>query len=279
MRTPAFTIVRIDTFCIYSDPLKATQRSEICHSGISGVYELTFYPEDWAGGMTVDGVFYPARKGSFTVCKPGQHRSATVPFKCYFVYLTTDDPQLKEALDRLPTQDVSQQAEQIMEILRQLKPIVDRNTIAARIELSTGIYQVLKVLFSKQYAVARTAEGNPHRHQKALLDADRYLREHIDEDVNLERLAKNSNLTPTYFHKLFTSAFGETPTQRLHKYRHQAARNFLRDDDCPIVEIARKCGYNSQSYFCYKFKENEGISPSRYRRNRRYHRVHPLEPK
>ena len=279
MHSPAFTIVRFDTYGIYIPPKRILKPLYPIEGAITSNYELVFYPEDWEGGVTIAGTFYPARKGCFTVCKPGQHRKSTRLFKCYYIYLVTEDVQLKEALDRLPPHGEHPQMEQILDILRTLKPIVDRNTLNARIEICTRIYQVLGLLLSQEYAVTKTAEGNPHRHQRSLLEADRYLREHIEEDVDLEKLAQNSNLSPTYFHKLFTAAFGETPTKRLQHYRHLAAKNYLRDDDCPIVEIARKCGYASQSYFCYKFKKREGISPSRYRQNRRYHRKHPLKPK
>ena len=279
MHSPDFKIVRFDTCGIYISPHRIKKPVGSAVDAITSVYELVFYPEDWDGGFTVAGTFYPARKGYFTVCKPGQYRKSALPYKCYYVNLTTEDSQLKEALDRLPTYSDHPQMDQILDILRTLKPIVDRNTLNARIEICTRIYQVLGLLFSQEYAVTKTNDGNPHRHQEALLNADRYLREHIAEDVNLDQLAKSSNLTPTYFHKLFTAAFGKTPSKQLELYRHLAAKNFLRDDDCPIAEIACKCGYSSQSYFCYKFKQHEGITPSKYRRNRRYHRKHPLKPK
>ena len=44
-----------------------------------------------------------------------------------------------------------------------------------------------------------------------------------------------------------------------------AAKAGLIEGNIPLDELATKCGFSSQAYFCYKFKKMVGSSPTRYR--------------
>lgn len=55
-------------------------------------------------------------------------------------------------------------------------------------------------------------------------------------------------------------------------YRVMIAREYLRDDDCSISEIAAKCGFSSPSYFTQVFRLYTVSSPSQYRKAVRRHR-------
>ena len=275
MDAPQLTIHEFFSIGMFSNPLKnPVSRHHLVETLVS-TYEFYFFPADWSGGITVDGVFYGCQKDSFCVCKPGQTRQLTTPLQCFYLYLSSSDPQLMHAFASLPTFASHPQMDEIIDICKGItRGIVERHTPDTRMEMCICVYKILTMLLRQHNPISSKVNGNPRRHQQVLLDANKYLRDHISEDIDLDKLAQASNLSPTYFHKLFTAAFGLTPAQQLDKYRHLAAKEFLRDDDCPLSEVARKCGYASQSYFCYKFKQREGMTPSTYRHNRRYQRKH-----
>ena len=280
MDSPVFTLNEFYSISMYTDPYAPTVPKTDLTDVLTSCYEFRFFPADWPGGITVDGVFYPSKKDHFSCCKPGHTRKITQPLQCYYFYITTRDPQMRQALNDLPVFGHHPKMDQILAICRRMKhDIVDRSTLDARMQMCACVYEILSLLVRQQYALTNTVPGNPRRHQQALMEADRYLREHIAEDVDLVKLAKNSNLTPTYFHKLFKASFGRTPIQQLFWYRHLAATNYLRDDDCPIAEVAAKCGYSNQSYFSNKFKQTEGYTPSEFRQNRRNQRISPKRKK
>ena len=104
------------------------------------------------------------------------------------------------------------------------------------------------------------------RHVASLLAANNYLREHLQEKIDLPKLAHDSGLHPTYFHKLFTKAFGQTPTEQLLTHRIQAAAILLVSEDLPISEIAERCGFSTPNYFCTRFREKIGVCPRQYRK-------------
>lgn len=271
MDCPYFTVVRFDSFRINSDPNLKCYDPLAEQDHLTAAYEFEFYPEDCAGGVTVDNVLYPARKHCFSCCKPGRMRRLTLPYRCYFFNINTENPGLKKALDNLPVYAYCPEAELILDICKEMVAIHDCNTLHARLYLEGCICRILSILLRQQYAVPDYAEANVRKHQGILLAADRYLREHLQEPVNLEQLSQGSGLHPTYFHKLFTEAFKRTPTEQLMWYRITAAAQMLNEDDRPIGEIAELCGFSSQNYFSYKFKQQMAESPSKYRKERRKH--------
>ena len=265
MLNPEFSIERINTYGIHYDPYKH-KLSKFDEKGAWSVcYEFNFFLDDWEGGPSVDGIHYPASKDHFLCCKPMQHKKSVGPYRCYILSISTQDPQLKAALDQLPTYTFHPELDKILALFMQMVHVDTRTTLDARLELSIYASSILRLLLRQHYSVAHTVDGNPRRHQAALLSANKYLQEHLEEDVNLEQLAQDSYLHPTYFHKLFTAAFGRTPSEQLKWHRIMASREYLRDDNWSISEIARKCGFSSQSYFCRVFKSYTSQTPSRYR--------------
>ena len=102
--------------------------------------------------------------------------------------------------------------------------------------------------------------------QKNLLFIEQYIREHLSEELNLEQLAGLCNLSPTYFHSVFTDFFRRTPAQFILDCRITAAKTGLLTGDYSLAELAADCGFSSQSYFCYKFRQVTGESPLQYRK-------------
>lgn len=266
MQFPNYSIERINTHGIHLDPRTWALSPAEAKESWAPCYEFRFFLQDWEGGPVIEGVHYPSAKGHFTCCKPMQRRKYEGPFSCYLFSISTQDPQLTVALNALPTYAYHPEMDAILELFFKITRVDTRNTLDGKLEIWNYANSILRLLLKQQYVVAHTYEGNPRRHQEALLAARKYLQEHLEEDVDLGKLAKDSHLHPTYFHKLFTAAFGRTPAEYLMWYRVMTAREYLRDDDRSISEIARKCGFSSPSYFSQKFKLYSMETPSKYRK-------------
>ena len=235
------------------------------NDAIMNCYEIILFPEDFDGGVVVGNTFHQTVSGYFVFCKPGQARKFRLPVRCFMLNFSTRDPQLKAALDKLPTYARAPNMPELMELYWKIYYIPTHTDLPDRLALYMHFAEFLRQLLQNEYPLGTIAPANPRRHWEALLAADQYLKDHLEEDVDLEQLAAASHLHPTYFHKLFTEAFGKSPAQQLMLYRIRAAWEYLRRDDCTIAEIARKCGFSSQSYFCRKYKEISKETPSSYR--------------
>ena len=93
-----------------------------------------------------------------------------------------------------------------------------------------------------------------------------YITDHYSEPLSTEQMAKVCEFSESHFIKFFKSTIGITFTECLNSYRlSQAARLLLADTDEPIMDIARRCGFNSIPHFNRVFKKKYGITPSALR--------------
>lgn len=260
MNFPQFTVSRFGYFD--SDVDRINKR--VGKYRLVAGYELDFYIEDCPGGQDLDGVFYPARRGCVSLARPGQKRALYPPYRCYFINFATQDPELWDLFEQLPTYSELLNMDEAVALFQQILGIEDKTSLEGRLQLQGYVCRLLSLL-SQCRVVPAATESSTLRHQKTLLIVDRYIREHLEEDLSLEVLARQANLDPTYFHKLFSAVFGTTPAKRVLSYRISAAKRGLIEGNLPLDELAAKCGFSSQAYFCYKFKKVVGSNPTRYR--------------
>lgn len=103
-----------------------------------------------------------------------------------------------------------------------------------------------------------------YRRFQAAID---FIRKNLGSEINIEDLAKLSNLSGSQFRRRFKSLFRLAPGEFILRTRLQAAARRLSATQDPIIHIALDCGFASQSYFTLRFREFFGLSPNRYRRD------------
>jgi len=261
MESAAFSIFR---FGVY-DSGEQTEKSQSRRENMAAYYELEFYGEDSIGGRRIDGDLYLAREGHGTLAKPGQLVQMILPYKCCFLNIATQDPELCALLDHLPNSFPLWNVKEIIRLIREMTAIEASQTLSYRMQLQSYACRIIALL-SQHRLSGQPMTKNVLLHQKTLLSADAYMRQHLEEPISLEALAQMCNLDPTYFHKLFTAAYGMTPAKKLLNYRIMEARRGLLAEDMPLQELAARCGFSSQAYFCYKFKQVTGKTPLQYRK-------------
>lgn len=257
---PFFHITNFNVF----DSSKMKRGRFMRESHMVSVYEFEFYNEDCEGGHWLDGVFYPVKKGMCFLAKPGQHMRTEFPYKCAFINIRTEDDALREMLDGLPSFFAMMDCQRIMDYLHTMVALEKPKTIAGKLQLQSYACRVLARL-ERYRQNANFDRRGTLQHQQNLLMIDRYIREHLSDDLSVERLAKMCNLDSTYFHKLYTAAFGITPAKRILQFRINAAKRGLIAGRISLGELASQCGFTSQSYFCYRFKQETGMTPLEYR--------------
>lgn len=104
---------------------------------------------------------------------------------------------------------------------------------------------------------------------EALQEAANYIEEHLSGKCSLKDVALHVHLNPSYFSVLFKEHMGMTFSEFLTRKRIQQAKRILLTSDLPIGEIAEKIGYQTSKYFIQIFKEYEGKTPSKYRKEAR----------
>ncbi len=95
-----------------------------------------------------------------------------------------------------------------------------------------------------------------------------YIREHLDEDFDVEHLARELNVGYTSFRHWFKAVYGAGPAQYRLQQRMDTAKRLLRSSKQTVASICRTLGYEDQNYFSALFKKKTGLSPLAYRRRK-----------
>ncbi|MGY4395529.1 transcriptional regulator GlxA family with amidase domain [Sphingomonas sp. UYAg733] len=93
-----------------------------------------------------------------------------------------------------------------------------------------------------------------------------YAREHLSDDLSVERLARAACLSPRQFGRVFQKETGETPARAVERLRVEAARLRLESSADPVQIIARATGFNDPERMRRAFVKLYGQSPQAIRR-------------
>lgn len=93
----------------------------------------------------------------------------------------------------------------------------------------------------------------------------KYMREHLTENINVNKLADKACMSTSNFHRTFKNTLGESPIDFLNGERIQFAKNLIQNTSGRFSDIAVKAGFNNTSYFNRQFKRLERITPNQYR--------------
>ena len=106
--------------------------------------------------------------------------------------------------------------------------------------------------------------GNHIENIAAVID---YIEAHLDEKLDLEKVAKSVHYSKYHLHRIFTDTVGMTIHDYAQRRQLTEAAKLLIFSAKPILEIAFICGYESQQAFSTAFKAMYKVSPAQYRIN------------
>lgn len=88
----------------------------------------------------------------------------------------------------------------------------------------------------------------------------------LSEDVSLDELASEAQLSSFHFARMFKESVGVPPRVHLTRLRMERACELLKHTDLSITEIALEVGYSSNQVLARVFLKHHQTSPSEYRR-------------
>ena len=111
----------------------------------------------------------------------------------------------------------------------------------------------------KAHIAAR--EGVGIHYYSIVEPALRKIRDDYSEKITIDALAELCNVSKCHFCRIFKLVTKMTAVQYITEYRFKVADLMLEYTDERISEIARKCGFADESYFCRYYKKVKGVSP------------------
>ncbi len=98
-----------------------------------------------------------------------------------------------------------------------------------------------------------------------LLNVIHYVEENLNEKICLTDCARKANLSKHHFCRSFKKYIGMSPMRFVTFLRINRAKEFLRDEDLNITEVASQVGFSDPSLFAVQFRKFTGLTPRQFR--------------
>ncbi|KAB3531117.1 response regulator transcription factor [Alkaliphilus serpentinus] len=113
--------------------------------------------------------------------------------------------------------------------------------------------------------VRRLDEYRKRELRGLIAKAIKYIDDHYKQNISLDDVAKEINMSYHYFSKFFKDSTGKNFVDYLTELRIEKSKQILRDSSINIKEVCFEVGYNDPNYFSKIFKKITGITPTDYR--------------
>jgi AraC-like DNA-binding protein len=109
-------------------------------------------------------------------------------------------------------------------------------------------------------------QNNDRAEPVEIWKARKFIEEHSNEELSLNRVARAVNISGNYLSEKFKEITGVNFVEYVARVRFEKACDLLENADRRISEIAFAIGFQSLSQFNRIFKKLSGKSPTAYRR-------------
>jgi AraC-like DNA-binding protein len=121
------------------------------------------------------------------------------------------------------------------------------------------IYRLLRGEQGAPLSHLLTSEGDTRRISRAV----KQLREHLDQPLKIENMARDLGMSVSGFHQHFKSVTAMSPVQFQKQIRLQEARRLMLGEDLDVASASSRVGYEDPSYFSREYKKLFGAPPQR----------------
>ncbi|MCK5128328.1 MAG: helix-turn-helix transcriptional regulator [Clostridiales bacterium] len=96
---------------------------------------------------------------------------------------------------------------------------------------------------------------------------EKYIENHFKDDITLKEISAYHNIDMYYLSRLFKDTTGFGFKEYLISQRLSFAKELLIGTNDTITNVCTFCGFNNVNHFIRIFKEKEGVTPLRFRKN------------
>ena len=215
------------------------------------------------GDITINGCVYPLRPKHMYLMAPGKEHTfrngssdrlvtLEVKFRYFDAAVAANLTALPECIDTVGAP--------ILPILHNIRKELMGNRPYAQEILALNLREISLHLM-------RLSGGTPVESARdELTKVISYIEDNLDCEIDLQDLANVVGLEKTYFLKKFKALTGTTPMAYTRDLRIRRAKELLVFSDMNVTQIAEAVGFRSIHYFTRRFTDQEGMSPSQYKR-------------
>jgi transcriptional regulator GlxA family with amidase domain len=101
--------------------------------------------------------------------------------------------------------------------------------------------------------------------RESFSDLIEWITEHLDEELDVERLAERAHMSPRHFTRVFRQQMHCPPAKFVERVRIETARRLLEETPLQVTAVAQRCGFGDEERMRRAFLRQLKVSPSAYR--------------
>ena len=109
-------------------------------------------------------------------------------------------------------------------------------------------------------------QGQRRHEDEEILRAQAFIEQHYDQQISIEQIAEQANMSKRNFIRRFKIATKNTPLEYLQRVKIESAKKELEKNALNISTLMYNAGYNDLKTFRQVFKRFTGLTPQDYRR-------------
>ncbi len=221
------------------------------------------------GFSYVSGNQYPHTDGRLLLALPGDTRFTMGSYECFYLKFMCDDGEITAPLLELPRTALSSHTHSIEQQISEAAALLRSDNTAHCFELYSLVFSVLSKVSEVLQSNGRADTDPSLGYFDTVIAVKEFLDSSYGDRITLEQLSERFFLSKNFLRIKFKEYMGVSPHEYLRNVRLSYAKKLLRTTDKNISCIAFECGYESEAYFDYSFKEQTGLSPLKYRQKSR----------
>lgn len=151
--------------------------------------------------------------------------------------------------------------EEFVSLYSRALDVAEADSVASQQHLAGIVMHMLGLVIS----LSRNRQFEMSAIRQKIEKARIYMKEHVGENISVEQLATDLNISYSWFRKAFREYTGYAPAKYFQELRIQRAKQMLVGTPLSAKEIAVELGYGSAEYFYCMFKKSTGLTPHEYR--------------
>ncbi|WP_309119248.1 helix-turn-helix domain-containing protein [Paenibacillus sp.] len=134
-----------------------------------------------------------------------------------------------------------------------------------RLEFESWADAVDELRTVAEHIFAVQARHLENRERDTVLRVQKYISEHLSEDISLVKLGELTHFNPSYLSRLFKQVTGINISDLIQQARIDKAKELLGRTGMKIQDVSAAVGFDSPAYFAKFFKKSTQMTPQEYR--------------
>jgi AraC-like DNA-binding protein len=131
------------------------------------------------------------------------------------------------------------------------------------------VYNLIVTLIRNhtERSLTETEYKNQKKNIEFLKNTMDYIQENYSQNIDVTTLARKSNMSYSYFCRVFKKTTGNSPIEYINRLRINRAIELIKENNRNISEIAVTVGFSDTNYFSRVFRQIKKITPTRFKKS------------